>query len=59
MLSHFLPNPDDGKVSVESTRVEGMTDFITVPYSHPFIMQRAPVIDLVLRFIQTGSFSAP
>ena len=59
MLSQFLPNPDDGKVSVESTKVEGMTDFITVPYSHPFIMERDAVIDLALRFISTGSFASP
>jgi pimeloyl-ACP methyl ester carboxylesterase len=59
MLSQFLPNPDDGKVSVESTKVEGMADFITVPYSHPFIMERERVIDLALRFIQTGSFAEP
>lgn len=59
LLSRFLPNPDDGKVSVESTRVEGMADFVTVPYSHPFIMERGPVIDLVLRFIATGRFAEP
>ena len=59
MLSQFLPNPDDGKVSVESTRVEGMTDFVTVPYSHPFIMEREEAIDLALRFIATGRFAAP
>lgn len=59
ILSQFLPNPDDGKVSVESTKVEGMADFVTVPYSHPFIMQRDEVIDLALRFIQTGSFAEP
>ncbi len=59
ILSQFLPNPDDGKVSVESAKVEGMTDFITVPYSHPFIMERAEVITLALRFIETGPFAAP
>jgi triacylglycerol lipase len=59
MLSQFLPNPDDGKVSVESARVEGMADFVTVPYSHPFIMERDEVIDLALRFIATGSFAPP
>lgn len=35
MLSQFVPNPDDGKVSVESTKVEGMTDFVTVLTEHP------------------------
>jgi pimeloyl-ACP methyl ester carboxylesterase len=56
ILSQFLANPDDGKVSVENTKVAGMTDFIEVPYSHPFIMKRKPVIELALRFIATGSF---
>lgn len=56
ILSQFLDNPDDGKVSVQNTRVAGMTDFIEVPYSHPFIMKRKPVVELVLRFIETGSF---
>lgn len=57
MLSQFLPNPDDGKVSVESTKVEGMAEHVTVPYSHPFIMERAEVLDLALRFISSGSFA--
>jgi triacylglycerol lipase len=56
ILSQFLANPDDGKVSVENTKVAGMTDFIEVPYSHPFIMKRKSVIELALRFIATGSF---
>lgn len=59
MLSQFLPNPDDGKVSVASTQVDGMSDFVTVPYSHPFIMERDEVIELALRFIATGHFAAP
>jgi pimeloyl-ACP methyl ester carboxylesterase len=57
LLSRFLPNPDDGKVSVASTRVAGMTDFITMPYSHPLIMQRRAVIEQVLRFLAVGQFA--
>jgi hypothetical protein len=57
ILSLFLPNPDDGKVSVESTKVEGMKDFIAVSHSHPFIMQMPLVIKQALRFIQTGEFA--
>ena len=57
ILSRFLPNPDDGKVSVESTKVEGMKDFIAVPLSHAFIMQMPLVIKQVLRFIQTREFA--
>ncbi len=59
ILSRFLDNPDDGKVSVENTKVEGMTDFAEVPYSHPFIMKRKAVIKLALGFIANGSFENP
>ena len=55
-LSQFLPNPDDGKVSVERTKVEGMTDFATVAVSHPFIMRNTKVMDLTVRFLKSGSF---
>lgn len=56
ILSLYLPNPDDGKVSVERTKVAGMKDFITVRHSHPFIMRSSEVIEQVISFIQTGSF---
>lgn len=56
ILSQFLPNPDDGKVSVESTKVEGMTDFVVVYLSHPFIMKDDVVIGHMLNFLKTGSF---
>ena len=56
LLSQYLPNPDDGKVSVESTKVEGMNDFIEVPHSHPFIMSAPVVLDQVLMFIESGRF---
>jgi pimeloyl-ACP methyl ester carboxylesterase len=59
ILSQFLDNPDDGKVSVENTKVAGMTDFVEVPYSHPFIMKREAVIKLALGFIENGSFKNP
>jgi pimeloyl-ACP methyl ester carboxylesterase len=56
ILSQFLPNPDDGKVSTERTKVEGMRDFITVPHSHPFIMQSPDVIKQTILFIKHGYF---
>ncbi len=37
--SAVLDNPDDGKVSVEDTKLDGMTDFVVVKHSHAFIMR--------------------
>ncbi len=59
ILSTFLPNPDDGKVSVESTKVAGMKDFITLPTAHPFMMKDTEVIDQVVNFLSNGKFSPP
>jgi pimeloyl-ACP methyl ester carboxylesterase len=56
MLSQYLPNPDDGKVTLESTKVEGMQDFIALPHSHSFIMKKPATIDQAIAFIATGSF---
>lgn len=56
ILSQYLPNPDDGKVSVASTRVEGMQDFIEVPYSHPFIMRAPLVLKQTRAFLTRGKF---
>lgn len=57
ILSRSLPNPDDGKVSVASTKVEGMTDFVAVPYTHTFLMRRSEVHDEIIHFLQKGRFA--
>jgi pimeloyl-ACP methyl ester carboxylesterase len=56
ILSQYLPNPDDGKVSVESTRVEGMSDFLVFQHTHTFIMRSKPVIRQVVEFLNHGRF---
>lgn len=55
----FVPEPSDGTVSVASTRLDGMRDFVTVRKSHTFIMRSADVADYVIRFLRTGRFTAP
>ncbi|MGH8221610.1 MAG: esterase/lipase family protein [Woeseiaceae bacterium] len=56
LSSAFLDNPDDGRVSVKDTRLEGMRDFRAVPVSHAFIMRDGDVIRLVKRFLARGTF---
>jgi len=54
--SRIIPGPDDGKVAVESARVEGAQDFLVLPATHTFIMNRADVADATIRFFETGRF---
>ncbi|HEY1075247.1 MAG TPA: alpha/beta fold hydrolase [Fontimonas sp.] len=55
--SLMIPGPDDGKVSVESAKLEGMRDFVIVPESHPFLMMDPQVIGLTIGFLQSGCFA--
>ena len=56
VLSQMLPNPDDGKVSVERTKVDGMSDHIVLPVAHPFLMTNDEVIGQVKNFLKQGEF---
>ena len=56
VTSAVLENPDDGKVSVADTHLDGMSDFRVMPVSHTFIMQDDDVITLVRNFLETGKF---
>lgn len=58
-LSTFLENPDDGKVSVASARLEGMCAMLTVPVSHPYIMKDEEVIEQTVLYLKEGRFSLP
>jgi pimeloyl-ACP methyl ester carboxylesterase len=56
LLSRLLPGHDDGRVAVDSTRIDGQTDFLVVNRSHTFIMNAADVHQQVVHFLDTGAF---
>jgi hypothetical protein len=55
-MSAMLPDPDDGKVSVVRTQVDGMDDFLIVDTNHNFITRGKDVIRNTTSFLKTGAF---
>ena len=56
VTSAVLENPDDGRVSVEDTKLEGMADFVIVDHSHAFMMRMSRPIELTIHFLKNGDF---
>lgn len=56
LMSAFLPDRDDGKVTVESARLDGMKDFLVIPATHTFIMRNSEAIAQTVHFLAAGEF---
>jgi pimeloyl-ACP methyl ester carboxylesterase len=56
LLSWIIPGKEDGKISIERAKLEGMKDFLVVPVSHPFIMKNRSVIRQTIFFLKHGKF---
>ena len=53
----LLQEPNDGVITVESTKLAGMADWTVVPHAHTFIMNSRLVAELCVSFIEDGKFT--
>jgi pimeloyl-ACP methyl ester carboxylesterase len=59
LASALLPDEDDGKVTVERTRVAGMSDFLIVDDSHRYMLRSRTVLENTIAFLRSGQFVEP
>jgi hypothetical protein len=57
LFGGWLGAESDGKVTVESARLEGMRDLVVVDRAHTFIMWAPDVLEHIFTFLETGRFS--
>lgn len=55
-FARYFDGPNDGKVTVESTRLPGMADFVTIHAGHTFMLRSPGVKTQVAAFLGTGRF---
>jgi triacylglycerol esterase/lipase EstA (alpha/beta hydrolase family) len=53
----LLPRPNDGRVSVANTKLDGMTDHIVIGASHPWMVRNRLAIEQTIAFLRDGRFN--
>jgi hypothetical protein len=56
-FTRFIPGINDGKIGVEQTKLEGMTDFLVLAESHTYIMDSNRVQKETVYFLEHGVFT--
>lgn len=56
LYSWLIPGDDDGKVSVERAKLDGMSDFIALKRTHTFIQQGQDTAEQAAHFLRHGRF---
>ena len=55
-LRHDLPDPHDGLVTVEETRLAGATDYVEIKTTHTGLLFNPEVAEQVIIFLRQGYF---
>jgi alpha-beta hydrolase superfamily lysophospholipase len=59
LFARWMKNvPNDGVVSVDRTRLDGMRDFVVLSRTHTFLPWSPDAIGQAMRFLESGRFSA-
>ena len=58
VASYIIGKPNDGRVSIESTRLHGMKDHIIVSANHTFFATNRRAWQQTLHFLKQGQFAA-
>ena len=57
LFSSWIDGPDDGKVGVARTRLEGMADFVVLHHSHTWLQWCGDTSVVVTNFLRRGHFA--
>lgn len=56
ILENIINEPNDGRIEVSTVYFPGLTDYITLPYSHTEIHHKIETAELIDHFLRIGKF---